>query len=254
MSVEDFSAHGFQGRVKRALFYDVNRRFSYKSVFMVLSKGDKRLEVQAADNSDFAEDILGQILKSMSFPGEPAYEGSREQHREHPPKPHPNTVKLPQFSKLGGTRTQPKERFRVAYDRDEITPAQSEALQDFVNNEEALFNRATRAIFRYYSQAVYPVLENALGAAWEGEQAAEGWPPKVRAVEDIVPLIQLHSILIHEAREDGSVPIGLRLDCDWDVEHGLGVRVVAREVEAVGTDYVALSPDLQEWVDLPAEE
>ena len=50
------------------------------------------------------------------------------------------------------------------------------------------------------------------------------------------------------------MPIGLRFDCDWDDEHGLGVRIVGREVEAVGTDYVALSPGLQEWPDSPVEE
>lgn len=245
MWVEDFSGHGFQGRVKRTLFYDVNGRFSDKFVLMVLSKGDERIEVRAADNTDFPEDVLEQILKSMSFPGERGYEESREQYRKHPPKPHPNAVKLAQFSKLGGTETQPKDRFRVAYEGDEIAPAQSAALRDFLDHEEAVFEIATRAVFRYYSEAVYPVLEDVLEAAW--------LPPKAKTAEDVVPLIQLASMLVHEPREDGSVPIGLSLYCDWDPEHGLGVRVVGCRVEAVGTDYVALSPDLQEWPDWTGE-
>jgi len=254
MSVEDFNRHGFQGRVKRTLFYDVDKKFSDKFVLAVLSKGSNRLEVRAQDRTDFPEEVLDHILGSLAFPGEEAYERAREQYGKQETKPPPNTVELRHFPGLGGSERRRPDRFRVVYEGKGMTAAQSEALHDLLKNEEAIFERTKRVIFRYYSETIYPLLESALGVAWEGEEGAEELLPTVREVRDVIPLVQLGSILVHEAREDGSVPVGLRFDCDWDPEHGLGVRVVGRKVEAVGSDYVALCPDLQEWPNLSTED
>ena len=111
-----------------------------------------------------------------------------------------------------------------------------------VDNEKSVFHQSQKAVFRYYTEFVYPFFLKE-GLVPEGPDSI----PRISSEQEILPLVKFSSVDVHEQQKDGTVPLGLRFYCNWDDEHGLGLRVIKDRVVAVGTDDVALSPDDFGW-------
>ena len=111
---------------------------------------------------------------------------------------------------------------------------------DIVENEERLCEQAKHAAFRYYTEQIHPLVSSLIGRN-------DKLRPVCHSAEEVMPLIKLSSLLVHEPREDGAVPIGLRFSCSWDLEHGLGLRAVARRSRlSVPTQWPSIA-DAKEW-------
>lgn len=247
--IQDFKAYGFVGEA--CWFERISQQgdLILKAVDLFVSRGASRLHVKVSDTADFAQGVLDSALESVVFPGEQAYEAARKRGPRHVVKPSPYAVELRYLGEFGQSPKK-KVRFNVAYKGKNPVEIQTRAVNLLVRNEKVLFEKVKEAVFRYYTQVVYPILEESDLVCQETKEVF----PKIKDVEQIVPLVGFGSFLVHEPREDGTVPVGLRLDCDWDVEHGLGVRVVGLEIEAIGMDQVALFPDHIEWPGFHVEE
>jgi hypothetical protein len=248
--IHTFNAHGFVGKACWQETTNPKGELIHKGVCLFVSRGRSRLYVQVHDFTDFTQGPLESVLESVAFPGEKAYEQARRQGPTHAAKPSPYAVELRHLAAFGHSPDQPKRTFNVAYQGKKIVEMQIKAVDDLARNEELLFDKVKNAVFRYYTQDIYPIVQDS-GLAIEDIKQLY---PQAATAEDIVPLVQFGSILVHEPRSDGTVPVGLRFDCDWDVEHGLGVRIAGLDIETVGTDEVALSPDLNQWTDSHPEE
>ena len=144
------------------------------------------------------------------------------------------------FRDSGGSRGKGCAKFDVEYRGPSISDKQRQAVERLIADEEQLYAQARTAVFQYYTEHIYPLLSTSIGAM------DELWPA-CRTIEEVMRLVKLGGLIVHEPRADGAVPIGLRFECSWDEEHAMGLRVVGSTIEAVGTDHVALDPRLDEW-------
>jgi hypothetical protein len=236
---EEYAQHGFRGRAKSTLTRTRFGEISGKHVDLVLKRGRWRIWLQINDSKDFPLDRVPPILETLAFPGESAYLESRRQGPNKKQSSSPYVVSLKHFPALGRKGRKGRARFDVEYRGDPPSDHQLQAVERFLDDEEALYEQAKIAILRYYTERVYPFVSKfgPYDALW----------PACRTVEDAMRLVKLSSLMVHEPREDGAVPIGLRFYCSWDEEHGMGLRAVGSTIEAVGTDFVALDSRQDEW-------
>lgn len=238
---EEYVRHGFRGRAKSTLSRNRFGQISGKQVDLVLRRGKWRICLRINDDKDYLLDRVDPFLQTLAFPGESLY---LEAQRRGPIKKRtssPYVVSLKHFPAFGRKGRKGRARYDVEYREDPPSDHQLQAVERFLDNEEALYEQAKIAIFRYYTERVYPFVS-------EFGLYDELWPP-CRTVEDAMRLVKLSSLMVHEPREDGAVAVGLRFHCSWDEEHGLGLRAVGSTIEAVGTDFVALDSGQDEWLE-----
>lgn len=236
---EAYAGHGFQGRAKSMLSRNRSGEISGKQVDLVFRRGESRIWLRINDDRDFPLDRVDSLLESMAFPGEERYEEARRLGPIKKRVSSPYVVALRYFPGFGRKARKGRARFDVQYEGGAITDPQLRAVERLLDDEEQLYEQAKVAIFRYYTECIYP-LSSQLG------RHDDLWPP-CRTAEDVARLVKLSGLMVHEPREDGAVPIGLRFHCSWDEEHGLGLRAAGPTIEAVGTDFTALSPQGDEW-------
>jgi hypothetical protein len=58
--------------------------------------------------------------------------------------------------------------------------------------------------------------------------------PAVKTQEDLLQLIGLHTVFIHQLEADGTPYIGYEFGCEWEVEHDLGVLMHGTRPVKVG--------------------
>jgi hypothetical protein len=58
--------------------------------------------------------------------------------------------------------------------------------------------------------------------------------PAVRAPEDLLPLLGIQGIHVHQVSKNGQPYAGLEFECPWDEEHGLGVLMHGTRVVKIG--------------------
>jgi hypothetical protein len=229
---QEYAEHGFQGRAKSILSRGRSGEMVVKQVDLVLSRDNSRIWLRVGSDEDFALSLVDSILENMTFQGE---ERHAEFQRLGPIKqeiPSPYVIVLRYFPKFGRKSRKDRGKYDVEYRGGGISDRQLQAVERFLGDEEALYEQAKLAIFRYYTEEIYPM-------ASEIGRYDDLWPP-CETVEEVMRLVKLSSLMVHEPREDGAVAIGLRFHCSWDEEHGLGLRAVGSTIEAVGTDFVAL--------------
>src|SRR6185312_727209 len=127
---------------------------------------------------------------------------------------------FPKFGRKGRTG---HRKYDVEYGGDGVSDQQLQAVERFLGDEEALYEQARLAVFRYYTVEIYPMASK-IG------RCDDLWPP-CETVEDVMRLVKFSSLMVHEPREDGAVAIGLRFHCSWDEEHALGLRAVGSTIE-----------------------
>src|SRR5262249_51765376 len=143
--------------------------------------------------------------------------------------PSPYTVSLRYFPKFGRKGRTGRGKYDVEYRDGDVSDQQLQAVERFLVAEEAIYEQAKLAIFRYYTKEIYPMASK-IG------RYDDLWPP-CETVEDVMRLVKLSSLMVHEPREDGAVAIELRFHCSWDEEHAMGLRAVGSTIEAIGTDF-----------------
>ena len=236
---EDYAKHGFEGRARSTLGRDRFDQVFGKRVDLVVSRGERRIWLRIDSDKDFPLSLADPILQDMAFPDEETY---AEALRLGPVKkltPSPYVVSLKSFPRFGRRACKGRARYDVEYTGATVSDQQRQAVDRFVRDEEPLYEQAKLAVFRYYSETIYPMTSQ-IG------RYDDLWP-SCQTVEEVMRLVKLSSLMVHEPREDGAVVIGLRFHCSWDVEHGLGLRAAGSTIEAVGTDFVALDSGSNEW-------
>jgi hypothetical protein len=250
MWTEDFAECGFEGKIRRFLSYNHRNELADKHILLAAFRGPNRITVHAGDRGDFSEDILRQVLESIAFPGEGAYSNASSQGPRREKRSSPNAVELVHLLGLGRRSKGDDFRVNTTYEGDSVSEAQTEALAQLVHHERIILEKVKKAVFQYYTECIYPLLKSVGLYHWE---ESEELFSQISRVNQIVPMIELVSVIVHEQRQDGIVPVGLCFGCDWDPEHGLGVRMAGQDVEAVGADEAAMFPDTQDWRDLRSQ-
>jgi hypothetical protein len=238
---EEYREHGFQGRANSILSRTRDDAISGKRLDLVLSRGERRIWLRVDYNQEFSLDLVDPILETIAFPGEERYVQAQQLGpvvKKQGPSPY--VVSLGYFPKAGrkggGKRA---AKFDVEYPGATVSEPQLHAVQRLVADAERLYEQAARALFRYYTEYIYPLLSDQIGPSML-------WP-SCRTVEEVMRLVKLSSLMVHEPRDDGAIAIGLRFHCSWDEEHGMGLRAVGSTIEAVGPDFVALGSRGGEW-------
>jgi hypothetical protein len=201
--------------------------------------------LRIGDDKDFPLNLVDSILETMAFPGEDHYVESHRLGRVKKEGPSPYVVSLRHFPRLGRKGRKGRAKFDVEYRGATVSDQQLRAVERLSGDEEGLYEEAKFAIFRYYSEHIYPLLSTEIG------RDDELWP-FCQTVEELMRLVKLSSLIVHEPREDGAVAIGLRFQCSWDEEHAMGLRAVGSTIEAVGSDFVALDSRADEWPEFRA--
>jgi hypothetical protein len=237
---EEYAKHGFQGRAKSTLGHTPSEEISGKQVDLVLRRGERRIWLRINDDKDFPLSLVDPILETISFPDEERYLEYQRLGPVRKQSPSPYVVSLKHFPRFGRKVGKGRAEYDVVYHGASISDQQLRAVEHFVGDEERLHDQAMLAVFRYYTECIYPLCTTEIGVY------DELWP-FCQTVEDVARLVKFSSLMVHEPREDGAVAIGLRFHCSWDVEHALGLRAVGSAIEAIGTDFVALDSRSNEW-------
>jgi hypothetical protein len=121
---------------------------------------------------------------------------------------------------------------------DEPTDAQRAAYQFLNENEEAVSSSVIQGIFEYYQFA------RAEDPNW-----FDDWDcPAIDSVSDLAGLIEFAGVVVTPFDHNGSSLIGFQFQCDWDVEHGLGVLLDKDRVIDIGNGETAFEPtDNSTW-------
>ena len=119
------------------------------------------------------------------------------------------------------------------YFQAEIDEAKLDMLKDrFVSDIEYLYDnrlavkeQILMAVHEYYLGQVYPQ-KSEIKDVFEVELS------KIDVKNDIAKLVALHEVFIWT--EEEAQDFGFSFSCDWDPEHGLGVRMVGSEIKVIG--------------------
>lgn len=113
-------------------------------------------------------------------------------------------------------------------------PEQTHALDDFLKNEQALYQKARQAVYRFYQNSYQDYKQGwSLGSRVFGVGDISEFLPQVVSGSELDELVQFEVIRIHPPR-DGQSKIGIECSCSWDPEHGLGILIASDEIEQVG--------------------
>jgi hypothetical protein len=244
----EYREHSFEGRANSMLSRTRDDKLCGKRVDLVLSRGEWRIWVRVDCDQDFSLDLVDPILASMTFPGEDQYvEAQRLGPIVQKQGSSPYVISLKYFPKsFRKGESKRAVKFDVEYQGGAVSDAQLRAVERLVAEPEGLYEQATVAVFRYYTEEIYPFMSAQIGPS------DKLWP-SCQTAEEVIRLVKLSGLMVHEPRDDGAIAIGLRFHCSWDEEHGLGLRIVGSTIEAVGPDFVALGSRGGEWSGFRAE-
>jgi hypothetical protein len=119
----------------------------------------------------------------------------------------------------------------------EISEEQLKALNEFLQKEKELYEKAREAIYDFYNKSYQDYKRGwDFGRKLFGSGDLDDLDevlPKIMVGNELDKLVRFGKIYVHPARQ-GNSRIGIECSCPWDEEHGLGVLILGDEVEEVG--------------------
>jgi hypothetical protein len=97
----------------------------------------------------------------------------------------------------------------------------------FRTREVAICRNVLQGVLKHYLHVRDDIRESV------DPEFADEIAPVVRGLDDLRPLLAFNSVYVHPAG-GGKADLGFGLECAWEEEHGLGVRVWGDEVVLVG--------------------
>jgi hypothetical protein len=64
--------------------------------------------------------------------------------------------------------------------------------------------------------------------------------PAVGSTEDLLPLISIQCMYVHQVSKDGQPYVGFEFECPWNEEHGLGILMHSTRVVEIGAADTAI--------------
>ncbi len=123
----------------------------------------------------------------------------------------------------------------VRFDNDDEkappTPKQLQAFKELIDNSKEIFSKLEEQLFSYYKE---------LREEYREEDYFQESFPEVSSPRELGKFMTFKSISICYYGEDWSSFIGLIIDCDWDIELGVGVKLVNNHVCEVGVQDIVL--------------
>jgi hypothetical protein len=123
----------------------------------------------------------------------------------------------------------------VRFDNDDDaappTPMQLLALKEFLDNKEEILSELEEQLFTYYK---------GLREENRGEDYFEECFPEIEVPRKLGQYMRFQSIGVCYYDEDWSSYIGLIIDCDWDIELGVGVKLIKNRVREIGVQDIVL--------------
>ena len=227
--MDRYTTHGLEGDDFSCELISPKGKLILKDTTLLLTRGGHGLDVRVQDKKDFSRGRFDTVLATVAFPGEKAYEAARQRGSRQKKPETPYTIDLEYFVKFGDPQAKSARTFNVSYDGDDVCEAQQHSVDDFVSNESTMFETVKQAVFHHYRQEQFPILREVI----DEEQL-----PCITTAGDVVPLMQLMEIHVHEPAKDGRVPIGLGFECEWTA-NGLGICFLGSNIEEIGNYYVA---------------
>ena len=125
---------------------------------------------------------------------------------------------------------------RVYFEREgeEPSAAQLEAFNSFIKLKEETFQKLEAQLFEYYAQVRIEASEY-----YEEAYFKETYPP-VSSPKELSKRLKFKNVLIGYYDEDWSSYIGLVIDCDWDIDNGVGVKIEGNKVVEIGEQDIVL--------------
>jgi hypothetical protein len=124
--------------------------------------------------------------------------------------------------------------FKVIFRCDRELPIPSgcvESLHGFLQDEERICAAVLDAILTAYPK------ERAKMLKWCEESELPDLP-SASTLDELRPMIAFYSLYVHESR-DGLADLGFGFSCQWDIEHGAGVRWLDDRVVCIGNSEIA---------------
>ena len=151
---------------------------------------------------------------------------------EKPENPYDHTygtVEIPWYGKT--------EKVHVIFERDEQddlpTDRQIEAFSFFMSHREVFFYNLEDELFIYFNIARS---ESNLD-----KDTIDRLFPKLNCARELKNLMKPFTVMVsYYAGEDWSDYIGLLMECTWEIEHGLGVKIVDNKVIEIGIQEIVL--------------
>jgi hypothetical protein len=110
--------------------------------------------------------------------------------------------------------------------------SQRQAFAAFQRDRVGCLRRAEVALLEHYRR-IHPDVSSQLG------ESADALAPAVSTAQDLARVLTPTEISFPPA-DGGRRVVGLLLDCTWDPELGVGVKLVDEEVKQVGTQDLVL--------------
>lgn len=107
---------------------------------------------------------------------------------------------------------------------EEFTDIQRQAYIEFINNKEAITDKLLQAIFEYY-QSEYEEYRRMYG------EMADTYAPIISDKSQLKGLVKPRAICI---ADDENRVLNILFDTKWDIEMGIGIRLVNEEIRLVG--------------------
>ena len=124
-----------------------------------------------------------------------------------------------------------------------ITESQNSAIDELIRNEGSVMATVRNAIYQYYEEA-YPDYKRGMDMGvkiWGGADQVKKMLPEIMEGDEIDGLVTIDTISIHPPIGD-DVMIGIDFTVEWDEEHGMGLRMLDGEIEAIGTAHESYPP------------
>lgn len=116
---------------------------------------------------------------------------------------------------------------------DRVHPEQEALITELIDNERNWVEESVHAILEYYKE-VYPDYRMGWELGGGDEASIEACLPKEIDRAKLLKLITPSEIYIAEEESIQPGTFGFGLECEWDVEHGLGVSFSHWNVREVG--------------------
>jgi len=233
--------YGFSGLQYLFHSYGIDAGYIGSQMDMLLERGGNRLIGMVSGFDEETLRYVDDVLQSIKFNGEPDYDPQSPKTSQSS-WTGPYTVDLARFFASPGSG----RPLNVSYAGDSISKEQTVALAAFAGNQEQLSLKTFDCVAKYHQAIVRPTQIELSKHISEIYGAAQGFAC-IENASDVRNHVRLMSVRVHQPRTSKDVPIGLTFSCEWDPEHGLGVRFAGDTLETVGTDEVSLMPELIHW-------
>ena len=111
---------------------------------------------------------------------------------------------------------------RLMGTNDKIHPKQERIISQLITEESKWIEKTINSILDYYKQS-YKDYKTGWELGGADEKTIEQYLPKDINREKLIALISSGEIFINPEEQCATGQFGFGLECEWDIEHGLGV-------------------------------